>query len=233
MMFRNWEDLPDFMRTEEVRPYYDILYRKKKQLLVKQGFDILAAIIMLAVLAVPMVIVAIIIKLDSQGPVFFRQERVTTYGKVFRIHKFRTMVNHAEKIGAGVTVNEDSRVTKVGRFLRKYRIDEFGQLLDVLQLNMSFVGTRPETPKYVKQYTKEMFATLLMPAGITSEASTRFKDECKLLDGVENVDEVYLKRILPIKMRWNLESIKRFNFLSEILTLFRTVVAVLGKKYKN
>lgn len=232
MILRKWEDIPSFMRCEEVRPYYDILCRKRFQLILKQGFDLIAAFVMVLVLAIPMMIVAIIIKIDSPGPVFFRQERVTTYGKIFRIHKFRTMVDNAEKIGTEVTVKGDPRVTKVGKILRKYRIDETAQLIDVLLLNMSFVGTRPETPKYVKQYTNEMFATLLMPAGITSEASIRYKDEDKMLNMADDMDKVYVNKVLPAKMAWNLESIRRFKFLREILTMFRTVTAVCGKDYQ-
>ena len=231
MMLRKWDDLPDFMKCDEVKKYYDILYRKRFQLLLKRVFDFVLAIVMLVILGIPMLVVAIIIKLDSPGPVLFRQERVTTYGEIFKIHKFRTMVSNAEKIGTGVTVSGDIRVTKVGRVLRKYRIDETPQLIDIILNKMSFVGTRPETPQYVKQYTKEMLATLLMPAGITSEASIRYKDECRLLDVATDVDKVYVEQVLPAKMRWNLESIERFRFLRELLTMIRTVFAVFGKKY--
>ena len=232
MFLRKWDDLPDFMKCEEVRPYYNLLYKKRFQIAVKRIFDFIVAWIMILVLAIPMIVVALIIKIDSPGPVFFRQQRVTVYGKVFFIHKFRTMVNDAEKLGAGVTVQDDVRVTRVGKMIRKFRIDEIPQLIDVIEGTMSFVGTRPETPQYVKQYTKEMYATLLMPAGITSEASIRYKDESRLLDGAKDVDWVYLNQVLPEKMLWNLKSIRQFGLCGEILTMFRTVAAVLGKEYR-
>ena len=231
-MWKKWEDLPDFMRTPEVRPYYDILDKKRGQLALKRAFDVTVASMLTAVLAVPMGVIAILIKKDSEGPVFYRQERVTTYGKHFRIHKFRTMVSNADKIGSTVTVGNDSRITKIGSKLRGHRLDELPQVFDVLSGNMSFVGTRPEAVKYVEQYKPEYNATLLMPAGITSEASIRYKDEDKLLSAADDVDKVYVEQILPAKMTWNLESVRRFHFLREILTMFRTVFAVLGKEYK-
>lgn len=190
-MLKKWDEIPDFMKCEEVKFYYDILLKKKLSIKVKRIFDIALASFMLIILAVPMIIISIMIKIDSQGPVFYRQERITAYGKKFRIHKFRTMVNNADKIGTSVTIDEDSRITIVGSKLRSLRIDEIPQLLDVLSGNMSFVGTRPEATKYVEKYTKEMRATLLLPAGITSEASIRYKDEAKLLRGTENIDDIY------------------------------------------
>lgn len=230
-MLRKWEDLPEFMRTSEVRPYWDILNRKRGQLALKRVFDLITALILLVILAVPMLIIAIMIRVDSPGPVFYRQERVTAYGEHFRIHKFRTMVNNADKIGSAVTVSADSRITKVGARLRHARLDELPQVLDVIQGTMSFVGTRPEAVKYVEQYKAEYTATLLMPAGITSEASIRYKDESTLLDEADDVDRVYVQNVLPAKMEWNLESIRRFRFLGEIATMIRTVLAVLGKEY--
>ena len=231
-MLRKWEELPEFMRTPEVRPYWEILNKKRGQLVLKRIFDIAAALILLILLAIPMTVIAVLIKKDSEGPVFYRQERVTTYGRHFRIHKFRTMVSNADKIGTAVTVGNDSRITRVGAKLRGYRLDELPQVLDVLQGTMSFVGTRPEAVKYVEQYKPEWNATLLMPAGITSEASIRYKDEDRLLSAADDVDKVYIEQVLPAKMVWNLESIERFRFLREILTMFRTVFAVCGKDYE-
>lgn len=225
-MLRKWEQLPDFMKNDAVRKYYDILERKRLSLVLKRFFDIVIAVILLILLAIPMLIIAIMIKLDSPGSVFYRQERVTTYGKKFRIHKFRTMVNNADKIGTAVTVGGDSRITKVGKKIRDCRLDELPQLIDVLQGNMSFVGTRPEAVKYVECYTDEMYATLLMPAGITSEASIMYKDEAKLLNEAENVDETYVKKILPEKMKYNLESVKRFTIIRDGWTMVKTVIAV-------
>lgn len=230
-MLLKWDDLPDFMRTSEVRPYWEALSKKRGQLLLKRVFDLFVALILLILLSLPMLVLALWIKADSEGPVFYRQERVTTYGKHFRIHKFRTMVSNADKIGTTVTVGNDSRITKVGARLRKLRLDELPQILDVLSGDMSFVGTRPEAVKYVDNYKPEYNATLLMPAGITSEASIRYKDEDKLLDVASDVDSVYQNQVLPEKMRWNLESIKRFSFFQDILTMCRTVAAVLGKEY--
>lgn len=232
MKLREWESLPEFMRCDEVRKYYDILAKKKFELGLKRIFDVLVSCILLIILAVPMLIIAILIKADSPGPVFYRQERVTTYGKKFRIHKFRTMVNNADKIGTAVTVGGDARITKIGGKIRNARIDEIPQLFDVLSGNMSFVGTRPEATKYVEQYSKEMNATLLLPAGITSEASIRYKDEAALLDAADDVDRVYVEKVLPDKMKYNLRSIEKFSFIGEIATMFRTVFAVLGKDYQ-
>lgn len=232
MRLREWERIPAFMRCDEVKEYYDILARKKASLRLKRFFDIILSGVLLIILAIPMIVIAVKIKRDSPGPVFYRQERVTSYGKRFRIHKFRTMVNNADKIGSAVTVDGDARITKTGSKLRDLRLDELPQLIDVLVGNMSFVGTRPEATKYVKRYTKEMYATLLLPAGVTSEASIRYKDEATLLDAADDVDEVYVNEVLPRKMRYNLESIKEFSCLDEIRTMFRTILAVLGKQYE-
>lgn len=230
-MLKKWDSLPDFMKNDAVRPYYEILKKKKASLFLKRVFDILVGLIILIITAIPMTIIAVMIKLDSEGPVFYRQERVTTYGKHFRIHKFRTMVSNADKIGSTVTIDHDNRITKVGAKLRGYRLDELPQVFDVLRGNMNFVGTRPEAVKYVEMYKLEYMATLLMPAGITSEASIRYKDEAELLDRADNVDKVYIEKVLPGKMKWNLESIIKFSFVKDIITMARTVLVVLGKDY--
>lgn len=229
---RKWKDLPEFMKCAEVKEYYDILSKKKISLALKRAFDIVAGIGVLAVTAIPMLVIGVKIATESKGGVFYRQERVTTYGKKFKIHKFRTMVANADQIGSAVTVSGDSRITPTGAFLRKYRLDELPQVFDILSGNMSFVGTRPEVVKYVKKYKPEYLATLLLPAGITSEASIRYKDEAELLDAATDVDKVYVNDVLPGKMKYNLESIKKFSFCREILTMFRTVFAVLGREYK-
>lgn len=219
------------MQIAEVQEYYDILDKKRFSLKCKRIFDVVVSAVMLFLLSPVYVILAIAIKLDSPGPVFYKQERITQYGRKFRIYKFRTMVNNADKIGSQVTVSNDSRITKVGAKIRDYRLDEIGQLINVLKGDMSFVGTRPEVIKYVKSYTPEMIATLLMPAGITSEASIRYKEEYKLINAADDVDKVYIKQVLPGKMKWNLESIRRFRLLRDVLTMFRTVLAVMGKDY--
>lgn len=231
MILKKWDDLPKFMKCDEVKVYYDILSRKKGSLVLKRIFDIVVGVILLILLAIPMLIIAVMIKMDSKGPVFYRQERVTRYGKKFRIHKFRTMVNNADKIGTAVTVGGDSRITKVGAKIRDYRLDELPQLFDVLNGDMSFVGTRPEAIKYVEKYSKEMFATFLLPAGITSEASIQYRDEANLLDNAADVDKLYVEKVLPEKMKYNLRSTKEFSFFNDIITMFRTVFAVFGKDY--
>lgn len=228
---RKWEDLPAEMQNEEVRYYYDILCKKSFSLELKRVFDIVVSAIMLVCLSWLFLILAIAIKLDSPGPVFYRQERVTRYGKKFKIHKFRTMVNNADKKGTLVTVKNDSRVTRVGQLIRKCRLDEVSQLIDVLEGSMSFVGTRPEVQKFVDFYSSEMMATLLLPAGVTSEASILYKDEDRLLDGADDVDKVYVEKVLPGKMYYNLKSIEKFNFFSDIHTMIKTVLAVSGKDY--
>lgn len=219
------------MRIPEVRPYYDSLKKKQFSILIKRLFDIVAAVALLLLLMIPMLIIAAWIKADSDGPVFYRQERVTKDGKRFRIHKFRTMVANADRLGSAVTVGNDKRITSAGERLRSLRLDELPQLLDVLKGDMSFVGTRPEAVKYVERYKPEYYATLLLPAGITSEASIRYKDENKLLNAADDVDLVYVEQVLPGKMKWNLEEIRRFQLLRELATMFRTVAAVCGKDF--
>lgn len=233
MELRPWRLLPDEMRTKEVRKYYNILMKHRIWLKIKRFLDIVVAGIMLAVLIVPMGIIAIAIRLDSPGPVFFRQARVTQYGRIFRIYKFRTMVDNASRLGAAVTVDNDVRITKVGAFLRKYRMDEFPQLFNILAGDMTLVGTRPEVPKYVKKYTKEMYATLLLPAGLTSRTSIAYKDEDKLLGEAvdeESTDKIYIDEVLPAKMRYNLESMKNFGVRSDAAVLWDTFTSVVGSE---
>lgn len=226
-MLKCWDDLPKNMQTEAVRPYYDMLKKRKISLLFKRVFDIIGSIIMLVIFSPIMIILSIAIALDSKGGVFFRQERITQYGRKFYIHKFRTMVANAENLGSQVTVSNDMRVTKVGAKIRKYRLDELPQLIDILQGNMSFVGTRPEVTKYVERYTPEMLATLLLPAGVTSEASIKYKDEESLLQDSDNADEVYINKVLPEKMKYNLRSLDEFNFFSELGIMIKTALAVI------
>lgn len=217
------------MQTEAVKPYYEILQKKQISLIFKRSFDIVVSLIMLLILSPVFLVLAIAIKLDSKGPVFYRQVRVTQYGKEFRIFKFRTMVNNADKIGSQVTVGGDSRITRVGKVIRECRLDEIGQLLNILGGSMTFVGTRPEVPKYVEKYTPEMWATLLLPAGVTSEASIRYKDEAALLDVAEDVDATYIQDVLPGKMKYNLRSIQEYSFFKDIETMFQTIFAVVEK----
>ena len=213
MQLRRWNELPGVMRTREVRKYYNIIKKRQMSLKIKRLFDIVVASIMLMFLAVPMLVIAVCIKLDSRGPVFFRQERVTQYGRIFRIYKFRTMVVNAPKLGASVTVDNDDRITRVGKVLRKIRADEFPQVFNIINGDMTLVGTRPEVPEYVKKYTKEMYATLLLPAGLTSRTSIAYKDEDKILAGAVDPDEAYVKEVLPAKMKYNLEALKKLSLI--------------------
>lgn len=226
-MLKNWNKLPEYMRTDEVRPYYDLLQKKRLSLFFKRVFDIVVSLIMIILCSPILLIISILIVKDSKGGVFYRQERVTQYGRVFRIFKFRTMVKNADQIGTQVTVSNDSRITKIGSKLRNCRLDELPQLFNIFLGDMTFVGTRPESVHYVKSYTNEMYATLLLPAGVTSEASIQYKDEADLLNQADDVDSVYINEVLPEKMKYNLNSIKEFSFFKEIATMFRTVLAVL------
>lgn len=232
MKIIRWEKLPPDMQTDEVKKYYDILVKRGGSLFFKRIFDLFCSVILLLILSPVFIILAIAIKIDSKGPVFYRQERVTQYGKVFRIHKFRTMVVNADK-GSQVTVNNDDRITRVGRFIRNCRLDEIAQLIDVITGDLTLVGVRPEAIRYVKEYTPEMKATLLLPAGVTSLASIYYKDEAKMLDGVEDTDKVYIEKILPEKMYHNLKGIESFSFWGDIKIMIMTFLAVLGKEYKS
>lgn len=223
----SWEKLPSQMQTEAVKPYYEILQKKQISLIFKRSFDIVVSLIMLLILSPVFLVLAIAIKLDTEGPVFYRQVRVTQYGKEFRIFKFRTMVNNADKIGSQVTVGGDSRITRVGKVIRECRLDEIGQLLNILGGSMTFVGTRPEVPKYVEKYTPEMWATLLLPAGVTSEASIRYKDEAALLDAAEDIDATYIQDVLPGKMKYNLLELKKFRLSHDFYIMWDTIVTVL------
>ncbi len=224
--------MPSALQTEEVRKYYEKLRKKRIGLFFKRAFDLTVSGVMILLLSPLFLILAIAIKIDSKGPVFYRQVRITQYGKEFRIFKFRTMLQGADK-GAQVTVKNDSRITRVGKFIRKCRLDELPQLIDVFRGKMTFVGTRPEVPKFVAAYTEEMVATLLLPAGITSMASIYYKDEGALLDGAEDTDKTYVEEVLPAKMYYNLKELEKFSFFRDIGTMFKTVFAMLGKKYEG
>ena len=232
MILRKWDRLPPEMQNEEVRFYYDKLKRKKLGLFFKRVFDIFFSLLLLVILSPTFLILALVIKFDSKGPILYKQERVTRYNMSFKIYKFRTMCVDADK-GSKITVEGDKRITKVGKFLRKYRLDEISQLINILNGTMSFVGPRPEVPKFTKEYTPEMMATLLFPAGVTSLASIYYKDEAELLKSEEDTDSVYIRKILPEKMRYNLKSMEKFGFWQDIKIIFMTVFAVLGKDYKD
>ena len=231
MRLVEWERLPKRMRNESVRPYYDRLRVRKKDLAAKRAMDVAAGAVLTVILSPVMLILAAAIKIDSRGSVFFRQERITQYGRSYRIFKFRTMVADADKKGPAVTTSGDSRITRMGRLLRKCRLDELPQLFNVLAGDMSFVGTRPEVKKYVDAYTEEMWATLLLPAGITSRTSITYKDEDEVMEKYlkegGTVDEVYIRHVLPEKMRYNLEYLKNFSIAGDIKVMIDTVFAVI------
>ena len=214
---KKWNELPKVMQNDKVKYYYDILQEHEKELKLKRAFDIICSLIMIIILSPVLIVLSVMIKLDSKGPVLFKQVRVTTYGRKFKIWKFRTMVNNADKLGTQVTTKGDARITRMGHLLRKIRLDELPQLFNVLKGDMTFVGTRPEVPKYTAHYTEEMMATFLMPAGVTSRTSIEYKDEEKLLENAENADEVYINEVLPAK----------FSFLRDISTMIKTVIAVI------
>ena len=221
--------MPEFMKNKEVMKYHKILRRKKTQIFLKRCFDLIFSIILAALMLPFMAVVYFIIKFDSPGKVIFKQKRVTRYGKIFYVYKFRTMVENAEKLGTQVTTDGDNRITKSGKWLRKFRIDEFPQIFNIIKGDLSFVGTRPEVPKYVKHYTPEMMATLLLPAGVTSPASILYKDEAEFLKGSKNPDETYVNEILPQKMTYNLEYIKNFGLIYDIKIMIKTIIAVIKK----
>ena len=226
-LLKRWEQLPQELQNDSVRPYYEALSRKRGQLLLKRVFDILLSLVLLVLLSPVMLILALAIRLVSPGEVLFRQVRVTQYGQEFRIFKFRTMVANAQQLGTQVTVQGDMRITRVGKLLRKCRLDELPQLLNILMGQMSFVGTRPEVPRYVRQYTPQMLATLLLPAGVTSQASIRYKDEDRLLDSSADPDRTYVEQVLPGKMEYNLNSLLDFSLWQDFKTMVQTVGAVL------
>ncbi|MBQ3299512.1 MAG: sugar transferase [Ruminococcus sp.] len=223
-----FDKLPEEFQNDEVRRYYDILSKKQASVIFKRAFDLFVSVILLIFLIIPIAVIAIAVKCDSKGPVMFRQERVTKYGRHFKIFKFRTMVVNAESLGTMVTTDSDSRVTRIGRKLRKYRLDELPQVFNVLSGSMTVVGTRPEVPKYVDMYEDKYYATLLLPAGITSLASIMYKDEEKLLASTEDADKVYVETILPEKMKYNLEYTEHFSFGSDVKLMFKTVKEVFS-----
>lgn len=226
MLLAKWEELPDYMQNGQVRRYYEILQKKKASLFAKRALDLLISVILIILLTLPMCVIAVVVKAGSPGKILFRQDRVTTNGRVFKILKFRTMVEGAEKMGGQITETDDKRITKNGKFLRKYRLDELPQVFNVFTGDMSLVGTRPEVPKYVKKYSPEMYATLLMPAGVTSCASIDFRDEDELFRNTAMVEKNYIEVVLPEKMVQNLKYIEEFSFLYDLKIMIRTIADV-------
>ena len=219
------------VETEIVKKYREEIKNKRVSLFLKLFLDKVLALVLLIPLSPIILAIAIWIKLDSEGPVFYRQERITTYGRPFRIFKFRTMVKDADKLGAAVTEHNDPRISRAGNKLRKVRLDELPQLFNVLLGDMSFVGVRPEVAKYVNRYTDEMNATLLLPAGITSPASIEYKDEDEVIEKFKetgrSIDDIYIEEVLPDKMKYNLEYIKNFSIVNDIKIMIQTALAVI------
>ncbi|MEG1869941.1 MAG: sugar transferase [Oscillospiraceae bacterium] len=227
MMLKAWNDLPEFLRCDEIAVYYTILKKKTVELQIKRLFDITMSAILLVALLPLMTLIAIAIKTETQGEVIFKQQRVTSYGKIFEIYKFRTMYKD-DTIGSKITMADDNRITTAGKLLRKYRFDEIPQLVNILRGDMTFVGTRPEVPYYIEEYSIEMLATLLLPAGLTSNASIKYKDEANFLNNTDNNEEIYINKILPQKMKINLEYIKNFSLKADIQILMQTFVKIFN-----
>lgn len=224
-----YQELPQWMQKEEIRPYIELLNRQKVSSFFKRVFDIVVSALILLVLSPIFLLLAAAIKIDSKGPVFYRQVRVGQYGQDFRIFKFRSMVQDADKKGLSLTTEGDSRITRVGKLIRKCRLDEFSQVLNVLQGTMSLVGPRPEVRKYVDAYEPEYLATLLVRPGVTATASIRFKDEDELLNSGGDPEEIYIHQILPEKMRYNLEYLDHISVWHDFKIMIQTVLAVLKR----
>lgn len=197
---------------------------KKFNQIIKRVCDFILSLIGIIVLSPIFIIVSIAIKLDSKGKILFLQKRVGRYGKEFNIYKFRTMVSDAERLGKQITVGNDNRITKVGAFLRKYKIDELPQLFNVLKGDMSLVGPRPEVPKYVKLYSEEQKKVLNVRPGITDMASLRYKDENEILGKVDNPEEYYINVIMKDKLKLNLEYIEKSNIFFDLYLIIKTVL---------
>lgn len=196
--------------------------------MIKRLFDLLFALCGLIVLSPFLVIVALWIKLDSKGPIFFKQKRVGQFESEIEVYKFRSMVTDAESKGLKITVGRDPRITNSGHFIRKYKIDELAQLINVVNGTMSLVGPRPEVQEYINQYPKQIkYKVLSVKPGITDYASIEFKDENSMLEGVENPNDVYINEILPIKQKYYLQYVDEQSVLLDIKLIFKTIIAII------
>lgn len=212
---------------------FDALMKKKKAaLFFKRCFDIAASFFGILFLLIPFAAVAVAVKCSSRGPVFFRQVRVGKNGREFRIYKFRTMVADAEKKGMQITVGGDSRVTGIGRVLRKTKVDELPQLFNVFAGQMSFVGPRPEVPHYVDMYSDYQKNVLRIKPGITELASIVYRDENDVLAKSEDPERTYIEEIMPEKIKLNMQYMQKMNVFYDIYLIFRTFVAVLKRGEK-
>ncbi|MDD7794975.1 sugar transferase [Clostridium sp. 'White wine YQ'] len=191
--------------------------------LFKRIFDFILSLMGLIIISPFLILIAIIIKKDSKGNVFFKQKRVGKNSKEFYIYKFRTMVPNAESLGKQITVGKDNRITKIGAFLRKYKLDELPQLINVLIGEMSLVGPRPEVPRYVNLYSEEQKKVLLVKPGITDLASIRYKDENDILGEMENPEQYYIDTIMPDKLELNLKYIEKSNVFLDLFIILKTI----------
>ena len=221
-----YESLPETMKDESVRPYWNLLLSRRRSLALKRLFDIIVSAVLLVLLSPFFLLLAAAVKIDSPGPVFYRQTRVGRYGRDFKIYKFRTMVSNADKIGPPLTSGRDPRITRVGSLIRKLRLDEFSQLLNVLGGSMSLVGPRPEVRRYVDVYQPGYMATLLIRPGITAPSSIAFKDEDRLLNAGGDPERIYIEKILPPKISLNLEYLRKISVMRDIQIIFQTIAAV-------
>lgn len=221
-----YDELPDKFKREEILPYYESLAGKRGTLFIKRIFDILASLLLLIFLSPIMLIMALFIYVDSPGPVFYKQKRISQYGKEFNILKFRTMIVGADKQGSQITKWRDRRITSLGKIIRKLHIDELPQFWNVLKGEMTFVGVRPEVPKFVAHYSPEMWATLLMPAGMISRCSIIYKDENDLLAKAKDPEKTYIEEILPAKMKINLQEIKEVSIGKDLKIILDSLLSV-------
>ncbi|CEN76524.1 sugar transferase [[Clostridium] sordellii] len=215
------------LSNKELLNIKEELNKRKLRLAIKRTFDIVASFIGLILLSPILIIIAVFIKLDSKGPVFFKQKRVGKNKQIFEIYKFRTMVIDAEKLGKQITVGNDNRITKIGKFIRKCKLDELPQLINVLKGEMSLVGPRPEVPKYVELYDVYQEQVLLVQPGITDYASIEFRNENELLGKSKNPEATYIDEIMPTKIELNLLYIKNISLLEDFKLIFNTILAIL------
>jgi len=229
MHITKFEALPKKMQTEQVKRYLDILQHKKASLFFKRILGVTLCLFC-AIIASPfMLLFAILIKLTSKGPVLFKQERVGKDMKSFYILKFRTMVFDADKKGIQLTTGNDARITGFGKFLRAINMDEMPQLFNVIKGDMFIIGTRPEVKRYVDCYTDEMYATLLLPPGMLSLASIKYKNENDLLTTSADPQKTYINTILPDKMKYNLEYLEQISIATDLKLIGKSIACAFKK----
>ena len=196
---------------------------------IKRQFDLFFSFVGISLFLPVGALIALMIKIEDSGPIFFIQERVGYRGKLFRMIKFRTMVRDADKVGTAITIGNDPRITRIGRWLRRFKLDEFPQLFNVLKGEMSFVGPRPEVPRYVAAYNDREREVLKLTPGITDPASIIYRNESEILSKFEDPEKQYIEKIMPDKIRINLEYAKKANVLSDIFVILQTI-GILFKK---